>query len=274
MPNPFLFVLIAILGLEFGSFANVCIYRWPRNGSVLWPRRSFCPWCQKTLRWYDNIPLLSFLFLKGRCRFCKSRISFRYPLIEVSVPLLWLAVYVVFQLNSIKPTFITLIAVFFLVFVIVVTTVTDLDWKIIPDHLTYSLALVGLLTSPWNPFFEPLPPFNKILMALVGLLAGGGMLWGIGFVGRFLLKKEVMGGGDIKLLAAFGSFFGWKGAILTLLSGSLIGSFVAIPLLATGMLRRNQYIPFGPFLNIGCLTVLFLLAVFPNFTSALLFPSF
>lgn len=133
---------LLFLGLEFGSFANVCIYRWPRGFSILNPIRSCCPWCKNIIPWMDNIPVFSFIYLNRRCRNCQSPISWRYPLIELLLPIIWCSI-VLMDPSRIFTEPILMVNLFFLGFVILVTSITDLDWKIIPDQCTYSLVLVG-----------------------------------------------------------------------------------------------------------------------------------
>lgn len=251
--------LIFILGLEFGSFANVCIYRWPRNQSIMNPLRSYCPWCRTRIAWRDNIPLLSFLLLSGKCRNCRSPISWRYPLIEILLPLLWVGAFLFFNLNALEKNWAFLIAIFSLLFVILVTTATDVDWKIIPDNATFTLISMGLLISPWNPFLEQKHLLGALIESTHGALVGAGTLYLVAVVGRFLFEKEAMGGGDIKLLAGIGTLLGWQGALLTIFLGSLLGGCAAMLGISMGILKRREYIPFGPFLNMGALLTLFFL---------------
>lgn len=256
--TPFVIFLIVILGLEVGSFANVCIFRWPLDSSIMSPRRSQCVSCKRQIAWFDNIPVISYLLLKGQCRHCQEHISARYPIVELLVPALWLSVLLPFQnVLSGHPVFIGLL--FYTLFVLVVTTFTDLDWKIIPDEATYSLAAVGLLLSPWNLCFFSEEPLGRLIQSLLGCLAGGGILFLVAVAGRFFFKKEAMGGGDIKLLAALGTVLGYEGVVVILTVGSIVGGLYAAPLLLIGRLKRQSYLPFGPFLNIGALTALFLL---------------
>lgn len=249
------FFIIFILGLEFGSFANVCIYRWPRNGSILRPRRSACPWCGKTLAWYDNIPVLSFIFLKGRCRQCRSAISWRYPIIELAMALLWTGLYAITKQTG----FAEMVFLFSLLafsFMLVVTTVTDLEWKIIPDEISLPMAGFALAMSPLNVLLEGPMALQHFIQAGVGCMAGAGIIFLISLLGRIVFKKEVMGGGDVKLMAAIGAYMGFQGALVTLFLGSLIGGIFSIAGLIMGRLKRHQYIPFGPFLNLGALIFL------------------
>jgi leader peptidase (prepilin peptidase)/N-methyltransferase len=201
--------------------------------------------------WYDNLPLISFLFLKGRCRSCHSPISIRYPIIEFLLAGLWLAAWL-----TLRPLFISnpffLPTVFYLLLMIVITTATDLEWKIIPDQANYSLAIVGLLLSPWNPLLGD-DALSRFGFSVVGMVAGGTILTLIAFAGRLIFGREAMGGGDIKLLAALGSILGWQGAVLSLFIGSLIGGAFAVVALMLRLIKKHHYLPFGPFLNAGAL---------------------
>jgi leader peptidase (prepilin peptidase)/N-methyltransferase len=263
IPPPFLPLFIAILGLEVGSFANVCIYRWPRELSVSSPARSFCPWCETQIRWYDNVPVLSFLFLGARCRRCHSPISWRYPAVEAVMACLWLGA--LYFLRLIGAPLIFLPALMAATFVAVVTTMTDLDWKIIPDEANLLLALAAFASAPVNPILRSETVFGAVGAAVVGFCVGGGVLLLLSVLGRRLMGKEVMGGGDVKLLAAYGALLGWSGALATLAAASCIGAVVSVAAIAVRRLRKSQYIPFGPFLNFAALlTAVFFLSR-PNF---------
>ncbi len=256
--EPLTLFFITLLGLEFGSFANVCIYRWPRNSSILHPRRSHCTWCRKEIAWHDNIPVLSFLFLKGRCRHCTGVISLRYPLVELLMPFLWLAVIIPFQSFFAGQKLFTLLICYTL-FIVIVTTFADLDWKIIPNEATYSLAVAALALSPFNPLLGGETGAGRLLQGLYGGLTGAGLLLLVSFVGRYLFKREAMGGGDIKLLGALGIVLGVEGVLTSFFIASIVGGLFVTPLLLIGKLKRHSYLPFGPFLNIGALGVLFFL---------------
>jgi leader peptidase (prepilin peptidase)/N-methyltransferase len=255
---PIIFLFIALIGLELGSFANVCIYRWPRNASILRPRRSHCVWCKQLIRWHDNIPVLSYVLLKGRCRNCHGIISPRYPLVELLIPVLFVSVAFYFQgVFSTRPVFLALL--FYTLLMLVITTFTDLDWKIIPDEATYSLMVVGLALSAWNPFLTADGPAGRLLQSLIGALAGGLLLFLVSVLGRFLFKREAMGGGDVKLLAALGTVLGYEGVVITFFVSSIVGGLIAAPLLLTGRMKRHSYLPYGPFLNIAALVAMIFL---------------
>ena len=243
MPLSLLMVSVVAVGAVIGSFLNVCIYRLPRRESIIWPG-SHCPACGRAIAPYDNIPILSYVWLRGRCRTCGGWISVRYPLVELINAvgyglILWrfgpgweAAVYSVLFSALLTVTFI------------------DLSHQIIPNVITLPGIPLGLLCATT---VLPVGFLNSILGALVG----GGILWGLAWVSPYLFGKEGMGGGDIKLLAMVGAFLGWKSALLTIMIGALAGSVVGISLIAFKVLRREEYVPFGPFLALGAVLSLF-----------------
>lgn len=257
-----------LVALELGSFANACIYRWPRGISVNWPRRSFCPWCKTQIKWIHNIPLLSYLWLKGRCAKCQCPISISYPINEALLPLLFLSFLLAgkFQVGLFAP------ALLWFGFVLVVTTQVDIEWKIVPDQASFSAMAVGLLFSFVNPIFgEELLWDERLMMSAVGLISGGGLLLIFSWGGEKLLGKDVMGMGDVKLLAGYGAFLGWQGVLATFMLGCIYASVLSIYFIATKSLKRNRYIPFAPFLNAGAATAMILLLNDPRNISMNLF---
>jgi leader peptidase (prepilin peptidase)/N-methyltransferase len=158
--------------------------------------------------------------------------------------------------------------VFFFLFVIVVSTFTDLDWKIIPDKVTYPLMVAAVALAPWNETLASTGSVNRWIESTIGLAFGGVCLWLVALGGRAFFGKEVMGVGDIKLLAGFGAFLGWQGALVTLFVGSVIGAVFSLVGIASGLLRRRQYIPFGPFLNGGALVAFWLATAAPHLSFA------
>ena len=232
-----------IFGMCIGSFLNVCIYRLPNSKSIVFPP-SACPECRKPIRFYDNIPVLSYLLLKGKCRFCQTSISIRYPLVEMMAGLFALGVYLKFG-----ATLEALITYAFIAALIVVLYI-DIDHYIIPDSITLPGILVGLAAS----FF-----MNKMnyLDSLLGILIGGGTLWLVAFSYQLLTKKEGMGGGDIKLLAMIGAFIGWKGVLLTIFLSSLIGTLANIPGMLLSKKFFNYKLPFGPFIAVAAIIDVF-----------------
>jgi leader peptidase (prepilin peptidase)/N-methyltransferase len=229
-----------IVGLIFGSFANVVIYRLPRNLSIVKPR-SRCPSCGAPVKAYDNIPILSFLILKGRCRNCKKPISKRYPLTELASGLLYVLAYyiAIYKANNPGLFFVSiyLSTVFLIIFLI------DYDFRIIPDSLSISGIIIGFAIS----FFPGLT--IGWLQSGVGILAGGLLFLAIAELGDRVFKKESMGGGDVKLAAMLGAFMGWKGVFLILCLASLLGTIIGLTALALAKDKQAaRTIPFGPFL--------------------------
>lgn len=239
-----LIILIAgLLGALIGSFLNVCIYRLPRQESIVWPG-SHCPRCAQPIAWYDNIPILSYLALAGRCRYCTAHISYRYPLIEFLNAAGYVGVVWIFGPNAIAVTYGLLYSA------LLVAAGTDLSHKIIPNALTFPGIIVGLVCA------TTILPLG-FLGSLLGVFVGGGILWVLAWVSPYLFGKEGMGGGDIKLMAMIGAFLGWKPALITIMIGSLLGSLVGVTLIAAQVIKREEYIPFGPFLVCGALVTLF-----------------
>jgi leader peptidase (prepilin peptidase) / N-methyltransferase len=235
--------LAVISGLLIGSFLNVCIYRLPRGQSIVWPG-SHCPVCKKAIRFYDNFPLLSYLWLVGRCRSCQSRISIQYPVVETANAAGYLAI-----LWTFGPTWTSVLyAVLFSALLTV--TVTDLTHRIIPNVVTVPGIALGLFGAA-----TVLPV--GLINALLGVAIGGGILWALAWASPYLFGKEGMGGGDIKLLAMIGAFLGWKPALLTIMIGSLTGSVIGVSLIALRIMKRDEYIPFGPFLVLGAVISMF-----------------
>ncbi len=239
-----LIILIAgLLGALIGSFLNVCIYRLPRQESIVWPG-SHCPRCAQPIAWYDNIPILSYLALAGRCRHCTAPISFRYPLVELLNAAGYVGVVWIFGLNGIAVTYGLLYSA------LLVAAGTDLSHKIIPNALTFPGIILGLVCA------TTILPLG-FLGSVLGVFVGGGILWVLAWASPYLFGKEGMGGGDIKLMAMIGAFLGWKPALITIMIGSLLGSLVGVTLIAVQLIKREEYIPFGPFLVCGALVALF-----------------
>jgi leader peptidase (prepilin peptidase)/N-methyltransferase len=243
MVDPSYYVVAALLGGIVGSFLNVCIYRLPRHEWIVWPG-SHCPSCGQPIAWRDNIPVLSYLLLLGRCRSCHQPISPRYPIVE----LVNAAGYVIILWHfGLSPTAI-LYAIFYSALLVVAGT--DLSHKIIPNVVTVPGILIGLIGAAT---VLPIGLINSVL----GMALGGGILWTLAWASPYLFGKEGMGGGDIKLLAMVGAFLGWKPALLTIMIGSLSGSIVCLSLIAAGLMKRDDYIPFGPFLVVGAILSMF-----------------
>lgn len=232
-----------VVGLIVGSFLNVCIHRLPLSLSIVRPR-SRCPQCGSAIRPWDNIPVASYLLLRGRCRDCGGRIPLRYPLVELLTGAFGALTILRFGFGA------TALVAFLLVCALLVVTFIDLDHRIIPDVISLPGILFGLAAS-----FGPglVPPLDS----LIGLLLGGGVLFLVAWGYQWLARREGMGGGDIKLLAMIGAFLGWKGVAVTLFIASLSGTLAGLAV----MLRRTEgmkaAVPFGPFLSIGAIAYLF-----------------
>ncbi len=229
MPTQPLIPVAAVIGAVIGSFLNVVIVRLPRNESLVAPR-SRCRACGTELHWFDNIPVLSFLALRGRCRACGAAISWRYPAIEGLTALLFAAA----AWRSTSTTDLVLMCLFFAALVAIAGI--DLEHQLIPDRITLPGIAMGFLTSFLGTRLSWLD-------SLIGILGVGGIL-----VAVIILSGGGMGGGDVKLGAMMGAFLGYKLALLALFLAVILGGFVALALLFTGIRRRKDPIPFGPFL--------------------------
>jgi leader peptidase (prepilin peptidase)/N-methyltransferase len=228
-----------LLGAILGSFGNVVIYRLPKNQSVVKPR-SHCQSCHTIVAWYDNIPIVSWILLGGKCRSCKASFSIRYPFVEFLTASLFCAAFLQYGLSW------TLLEYLIFIFGLVICTFIDFDHMILPDEFTLSGVVLGL-AGAW------LNPDRSLLESFIGVLLGGGFLWLIAFLYFLFTKNEGMGGGDIKLLAWIGAILGWKAIpfviMVSALTGSAIGIFIALK--TKGGLKTA--IPFGPYLALAAL---------------------
>lgn len=238
MDNYLYYILAGIIGLCIGSFLNVVIYRLPRKIPLMFAR-SECPNCKNKIAFYDNIPVLSYLILGGKCRKCKTRISFRYPLIEIINMVAYLVMAHYFQLTPMFFIFAVLSSALIAIFFI------DLDFQIIPDSITLPGILIGLGVSF-------LPNGIGIVSSAIGMVVGGGSLYLVAILGDKLFKKESMGGGDIKMAAMLGAFLGWQKVVFIFFGSAAVGMVISIFVLALSKkIRRSRMIPFGPFLAIA-----------------------
>lgn len=244
-------VFAALFGLIFGSFLNVCIYRIPREKSLAWPPSS-CPGCGARIKWYDNIPVLSYLFLLGKCRSCKSPISIQYPVVELITGALTLLF--VWRFGITVWTFAALAAVYALV----VLSVIDFQFMIIPDRCSLGLIGLGLAFAWCNPAFSG-AWWQKELASLLGAGVGLFGVLALALIGTWLFKKEAMGGGDVKLMGGVGALIGWEGVITTIVFASFFGLVYAVFLMIFKGKKGSDAIPFGPFLSLGALINLFYL---------------
>lgn len=235
--------LCFLMGCVVGSFLNVCIWRLPRGQSIVWPP-SHCPHCDHRIGVRDNIPLLSYVLLRGSCRRCGATISPRYPAVEALTGALAVALFLVFGLTAQT-------AVFFVLFcLLIVESFVDLDQLLIPDKVTLPGILLGL---GLNTLVAP----RSVFGFLVGVVVGGAALFAVAILGELLFKKESMGGGDIKLAAMVGAFLGWKGVLLALFLAVLVGAIAGVALMISGLRKRWGHIPFGPFIAAGTILVVF-----------------
>ncbi len=238
LPQSIVITISALFGLCWGSFLNVVIYRLPRNESVVFPRSS-CPNCKSLIRWYQNIPLVSWIVLKRKCANCFAPISWRYPFVELLTGLAFF--FVAFR----EPGLTWAIPFGFCFFSILIAgTFIDLDHWLLPDKLTLPGIVIGFLGSL---FALPVHPIDSAL----GILFGGGILFSIAWLYYAATKKDGLGGGDIKFLAMVGAFLGVKGALTTLIFSSFAGSILGLFMIGFGKKKTSTAIPFGPFLALG-----------------------
>jgi leader peptidase (prepilin peptidase)/N-methyltransferase len=249
-------VIAGLFGSLFGSFLNVCIWRLPRNESVVRPR-SRCPKCGSMVKWYDNIPVVSWLVLRGRCRTCANPISIQYPVIELAVALAWFG-----SVWVLGPNFDALKAAVFITLLIGIL-MTDAQHYIIPDELSIGGLILGLVFAYATDM--------GLVPALTGAALGFGMLWVVKAGGDFALKRgwiggeeiretlgegeeiTAMGGGDLKMMAMIGAFLGWRGVLMTVFLGALVGSLVYLPF---AFREKKPLVPFGIYLAIGAFVTL------------------
>lgn len=253
-------IIAFIFGSVFGSFLNVCIHRMPLNESVVWPH-SHCPHCQKKIPVYDNIPFLSYIFLGGKCRFCKKRISLRYPLVELITAFVFAWFYQRFAL-SYEYFFYILFAC-----LLIIAAFVDIKHRIIPDEVTIGGLIVGFILASLKGFSLKPMAFNykPMLDSFLGIIIGGSIIYFTGLIFDLvyfkLLKRppiqgetESMGGGDVKFLAMIGAFLGWQKALITFFVAPFLGAIFGV---ASLIIRKDHTIPYGPFLALGSIIAMF-----------------
>lgn len=222
--------LAGLVGLMIGSFLNVCTLRWPEDESVVFPG-SHCPKCGEPIRWYDNVPVLGYVLLRGRCRACREPISLQYPLVELATGLVWTGMFSYAGLSFEALRGALLLTILFGI------ALTDARFYIIPDQF----SLGGLVLGLGLAF---LPGGIDALDALIGAIVGFGLLGSVAVVGKWMLKKDAMGLGDIKMMAMVGAFLGWAGVLLTVFLGALLGAVIFGPI----SYKTKKLVPFGIFL--------------------------
>ena len=231
------------MGALWGSFANVCIYRIPLEKGVV-SGRSYCTNCKKKIAWYDNIPIISYLLIKGKCRKCKMKISFQYPLVELLSIFTFVIVYLFYGITLTTLLLIILNLAFIIIFFI------DSKHFIIPNNLTFPMMFLGFIKS-FDPNLDSI--FPNYVNSLIGGLSGYGIIWSIIFLYKILRNKEGMGFGDAKLLAVIGFWFGWIAVPFVIFSSSIIALISVLPSLINKSKKFSTEIPFGPFIIIGCI---------------------
>ena len=230
-------VIIFILGLIVGSFSNVCVYRIPKNGSIIFPA-SRCPKCSSPIKPVDNIPLLSYILLKGRCRNCGNKISTQYPIVEFLTGLIYLIICLIYGLSIQSLIYIILSSA------LIIIAFIDLNEQIVPDVISLPGIAIGFIIS----FFVP---YISFINSALGVLVGGGIILIIALGGSAIFKKEAMGGGDVKLAAMIGAFLGWRYIIISLFLGFFLGALTGIILIMAKIKSREDVVPFGPFIVLG-----------------------
>jgi leader peptidase (prepilin peptidase)/N-methyltransferase len=259
-------IVYTLLGLIIGSFLNVCIYRIPLGKSIVFPG-SGCPKCDKPIRPYDNIPVLSYLILRGKCRFCGNPISMQYPLVELLSGAAFYSCARVWEFSS--PTFVNSL----FLSVIIVLIFTDYHHQILPNKLTLPGILVGILLSTFQSpsLYIDLVSVKAASLfgdagarsalpwvgSFLGALIGGGLLFVVGFAYEKLRKRQGLGMGDVKMMAMVGAFLGWRLALLTIFAGSLLGSIIGIFLILFRKSNLQTKLAFGVFLGAGAAVSLF-----------------
>ncbi len=252
----FIVTTVFILGAVVGSFLNVCIVRMPLEKSIVYPS-SHCPHCKNPIAWYCNIPLLSYVFLKGKCFTCGKTISFRYFFVELLTSLTFVGFYIHFHLSLLLTAYLVMVCGF------IVATFVDFEHRIIPDEISLGGTMAGLLLSGCIPAMHEIdravyPGWQahavSIGQSLLGALVGGGSIYLMGLIGDSIFKKESMGGGDVKLMAMIGAFLGWKYAVLSFFIAPLFGAVYGI---VEKVRTKDSAIAYGPFLILGALISLF-----------------
>lgn len=272
------FVLLASIpfGLLLGSFLNVCIFRLPRECMSIVRPRSRCVTCLRPIHWYENVPVLSYAFLRGKCAGCGARISLRYPLVELLTAglvalIVWTRLFPAPNPADPFDRWVLILAQVYVAASLIAATFIDFEFRILPDSITKTGIVTGVLASAAFPILhrhEPIaaianPHLSSLVAAALGALTGGGLILVVRVVGSWIFRKEAMGEGDIYYMAFIGSFLGWKAVLLTFFLGCLIGSVYGIAQL---VITRDRYVPFGPFLSLGALVMM----IFPEWIFAAL----
>ena len=259
------YAIFFILGLTIGSFLNVCIYRMPENKSIVFPR-SFCPNCNTLIRWHDNIPLLSYALLWGRCRTCGIRIPVRYPLVELLTGYIFIHLYYTF-LQCRHESLCVYISYAFLCCSLIIATFIDIKSFIIPDKITFLGIPLAFILSFMCPdlhnashtlrdfSFIGISRLDAVISSAIGMITGGGLMLLCIILGKLLLKKDAMGYGDVKLMCMIGGFVGWKLSVAIFFVAPFFSLLMAVPVL---IFKKSHLIPYGPFLSLAALICILL----------------
>ena len=238
------YLAFIIFGSLWGSFANVCIYRLPENKNVI-TGRSSCPNCKNKIPWYDNIPLLSFILLMGKCRLCKKPIDLQYFIVELISAISFVSIYYFFGL-TLAALLLLILSIFFIIIFFI-----DLKHFIIPNELTFPLMIIGFFKS-FDPNLNQII-FPNYINSLIGGLFGYSIIWLIIFIYKKIRNKEGMGLGDAKLLAVVGFWFGWVSIPFVIFISSAVALILVIPSILNKSRKMSSEIPFGPYIIIGCI---------------------
>lgn len=243
----YLTCLVFFFGACVGSFLNVCIYRIPRDESVIVPR-SHCPNCNTMIAWYDNLPVLSYFILGAKCRHCRQVIIPRYVLVEILVAFLFSMVWFRYGIDLRTPIYWLMVAG------LVLGTFVDFEHMIIPDRVSIGGIIIGLGLSLLVPSLHgQTQMLDGLVDGLIGAGAGFGILWFVGVAGKFIFKKDAMGFGDVKLLGAIGAFLGWQAVLFTIMLSSFVGATVGVTLILLKFKELQSRIPYGPYLALGAI---------------------
>ena len=260
------------LGLIVGSFLNVCIHRIPEGISIVWPP-SKCGYCSKHIVWYDNIPVLSYIFLRGKCRHCQHKISAQYPIVEFLTGIVFL---LLFRSVLIVSGGLISAYIFFIIFccLLIVGSFVDLRLHIIPNEITYTGLILAPIASLLCTGFHNLNSslgyldnsanqwIDSFLASLIGIFVSGGLIFLCGVFGKLVFRKDAMGFGDVKLMGVIGGFLGWKLAVATFFLAPFFGLLFGLPKL---ILKRGNVIPYGPFLSLAAFICLLFKDYFVGF---------
>jgi leader peptidase (prepilin peptidase)/N-methyltransferase len=252
--------LAFLAGLLIGSFLNVCVFRLPRDLSVVKPARSFCPFCEETIAWYDNIPVLSYILLRGKCRRCGARIPLRYPAVELATALAFAGCVVAFGATPLALKY----AIFSAILITLIAS--DFEERILPDEFTIGGAVVGLILAyfvPMRPEFAVIllpyswgPRWISVGEAVIGACVSSGSIWFAGWVYEKFRHREGLGFGDVKMIMMIGAFLGLPSALLTLIGASVVGAFGGLIYIKLTRQDASTYeLPFGSFLGVTALAV-------------------